>query len=178
MYRFEYDITEQDYFEFNKFYMLNSKTHKRTILIYRCLGFIISLLAILIFIVANAETGLIVLESILLGIFSILWFSFGKRTYFKKLKKQFSKLKAEDKLPYSEKGTLIFSETEITNIAPNKELKAAFSSITQLAIRNGTIYICCTGGIGYIVPFRIIPDNINIEEFKSFLENKTGLTFK
>ena len=157
--------------------MLNSKTHRRTILIYRCLGFILSALVVLIFFIADAETDYIILQASVLLIFSILWFVFGKKTYFKKLKKTLSKLKKEDKLPYSEKGTLIFSETEIADIAPNKELKFAYSNVTQLTIRNDTIYICCAVGIGYIVPFRIIPDNINLKEFKSFLESKTGLTF-
>ncbi len=178
MYRFEYSITEQDYFEFNKFYMLTSKTHKRAILFYRCLGFILSLLIILIFIITNAESGFIILESICLGIFSIIWFVLGEKTYFKKLRKTINKLKKEDKLPYSEQGILIFSETEITDISPNKELKAPYSRITQLVIKNNTFYICCSGGMGYIVPFRIIPDNINVGALKSFLESKTGLTFK
>lgn len=178
MYRFEYNITEQDYFAFNEFCMLNSKTHKRTILLYRCLGFILSAFVILIFIITNTESDYIKLQAIALTIFSIVWFLIGKKSYFKKIRKTLNKLKKEDKLPYSEKGILIFDEVEISDISTDKELKAPYSTVTKLVNTDNFIYILCYGGIGYIVPLRIIDNNINIDEFKSFIESKTGLNFK
>lgn len=89
-----------------------------------------------------------------------------------------NKLKKENGKLYSDKGTMVFSEDEITDISEDKELKTPYSTITQLCIGSYAIYIYLSPVMAYVLPFRIIPDNTNLEEFKSFLAAKTGLTFK
>lgn len=176
MYKFEYNITEQEYADFNEYYFLNSKTGKRALLLFRCFGFIFSIMALVIFIIANAEILLIIIEAIVLTIFSIIWFITGKRVFFKKLRKTMNKMKEKEGLPYSEEGTLVLDENEITDISTNQEIKTGYSAITQLVDINNAIYIICSNSMAYIIPFRVTGTN-SINEIKVFLEDKTGLRF-
>ncbi len=47
MYRFEYDITVQEYMQFNEYHLLNSATGKRELLLTKCMGFIVSIVLVL-----------------------------------------------------------------------------------------------------------------------------------
>lgn len=175
MYRFEYDITEQEYLQFNEYHLLNSAAGKRGLILTKCMGLIFSIVLVVAFIIAGAESGLIITETIFLAVFSIIWFARGKKTAIKNMRKQMEKLKKENGKLYSDKGTLIFDEYGITDISEDKELKTPYSTVTQLCIGNNALYIYFSPMMAYIVPNRLIND---INEFKAFLESNTERKFK
>lgn len=175
MYRFEYYITEQEYLQFNEYHLLNSAAGKRGLILTKCMGLIFSIVLVVAFIIAGAESGLIITETIFLAVFSIIWFARGKKTAIKNMRKQMEKLKKENGKLYSDKGTLIFDEYGITDISEDKELKTPYSTVTQLCIGNNALYIYFSPMMAYIVPNRLIND---INEFKAFLERSTGINFK
>ena len=176
MYRFEYEITEHDYMQFNEYHLLNSPSGKRTLLLTKCMGFIVSIAIIIAAGIIGNNKGQLIVNIIFLAVFSIIWFARGKRIALKSMCKQMNKLKKEKGKLYSDKGTLTFDENGITDISEDKELKTPYSTVTQLCTGNNALYIYFSPIIAYIVPVRLLDDNS--DEFKTFLERKTGLTFK
>ena len=175
MYKFEYDITEQEYLQFNEYHLLNSAAGKRGLILTKCMGLIFSIVLVAAFIIAGAESGLIITETIFLAVFSIIWFVRGKKTAIKNMRKQMKKLKKENGKLYSNKGTLILDECGITDISEDKELKTPYSSITQLCVGNNALYIYFSPMMAYIIPIKLLD---NIHEFQLFIESKTNLTFE
>lgn len=93
------------------------------------------------------------------------------------MRKQMKKLEKENGKLYSDKGTMIFDEFGITDISEDKELKTPYSTITQLASANDALYIYFSPMMAYVVPLRHLSADCTIDEFKVFIENKTGLQF-
>lgn len=176
MYRFNYDITEQEYMQFNEYHLLNSPSGKRTLLLTKCMGSIVSIVIIIAAGIIGNDKEQLITNIIFLAVFSIIWFATGKRIALKNMNKQLKKLEKEDGKLYSNRGTIIFDEDGITDISPDKELKTPYSTVTQICTGNGALYIYFSPIMAYIVPTRLL--NNNHEEFRTFLENKTGLTFK
>ncbi len=129
-------------------------------------------------IIADAEIRLIITEAMIFSVFSIIWFMRGEKTAIKNMQKQMNKLKKENGKLYSDKGTLIFNSNGITDISEDKELKTPYSTVTQLCIGHNALYIYFSPVMAYIIPFRTINSNCSVDEFKSFIESNTSLTFK
>ena len=80
MLQLNYKLTDEDYIEFNEFHQLiHSEVGKRNLFKLRLIGPMISILAIVIFILARAEIMLIVTEVIVLCIFSIVCVTQAKK---------------------------------------------------------------------------------------------------
>lgn len=176
MYRFDYDITEQEYMQFNEYHLLNSPSGKRTLLLTKCMGFIVSIAIIIAAGIIGDDKGQLLMNAVFLAVFSIIWFARGKHIALKNMNKQLKKLKKEDGKLYSNKGTIIFDDKLITDMSEDKELKTPYSTVTKLCTGNGALYIYISPIMAFIVPTRLL--NNNTEEFKTFLESKTGLKFK
>ena len=73
MLQLNYKLTDEDYIEFNEFHQLiHSEIGKRNLFFLRLIGPMISILAMIIFILARAEVMLIIGEAIVLFIFSVV----------------------------------------------------------------------------------------------------------
>ena len=80
MLQLNYKLTDEDYIEFNEFHQLiHSEVGKRNLFKLRLIGPMISILAIVIFILARAKIMLIVTEVIVLCIFSIVCVTQAKK---------------------------------------------------------------------------------------------------
>ena len=72
MLQLNYKLTDEDYIEFNEFHQLiHSEIGKKPVFL-RLIGPMISILAMIIFILARAEVMLIIGEAIVLFIFSVV----------------------------------------------------------------------------------------------------------
>lgn len=72
MLQLNYKLTDEDYIEFNEFHQLiHSEVGKRNLFFLKLAGPMISVLAIVIFILARAEKMLIITEVIVLCIFQL-----------------------------------------------------------------------------------------------------------
>ncbi len=80
MLQLNYKLTDKDYIEFNEFHQLiHSEVGKRNLFLLKLIGPMISVLAILIFILARAEVMLIIGEAIVLFIFSVVEILLAKK---------------------------------------------------------------------------------------------------
>ena len=94
MLQLNYKLTDEDYIEFNEFHQLiHSEVGKRNLFKLRLIGPMISILAIVIFILARAEIMLIVTEVIALCIFSIVCVTQAKKIMKRGIRKTILKMK-------------------------------------------------------------------------------------
>ena len=94
MLQLNYKLTDEDYIEFNEFHQLiHSEVGKRNLFKLRLIGPMISILAIVIFILARAEIMLIVTEVIVLCIFSIVCVTQAKKIMKRGIRKTILKMK-------------------------------------------------------------------------------------
>ena len=97
MLQLNYKLTDEDYIEFNEFHQLiHSEVGKRNLFFLKLAGPMISVLAIVIFILARAEKMLIITEVIVLCIFSIVCVAQAKKIMKRGIRKTILKMKEKE----------------------------------------------------------------------------------
>lgn len=116
MLQLNYKLTDEDYIEFNEFHQLiHSEIGKRNLFFLRLIGPMISILAMIIFILARAEVMLIIGEAIVLFIFSVVDILLAKKIMKRGIRKTILKMKEKEGLPFAEETTLNFAEDHRDN---------------------------------------------------------------
>ena len=129
MLQLNYKLTDEDYIEFNEFHQLiHSEVGKRNLFKLRLIGPMISILAIVIFILARAEIMLIVTEVIVLCIFSIVCVTQAKKIMKRGVRKTILKMKETEGLPFAGETTLNFTEDQIIEITKGQEVKVDYKA--------------------------------------------------
>ena len=152
--KFDIQLDDEDYINFNIFHVFHSKYGKKSILMGRLLMFFISFAVILIFIVAGAERGLIITEAVLFLIASIIWFIYYPKMAKKKIRMHIYKLKEEGALPYNSKETVEFNDTEIIEVSPKEVIKTNYSEVTALHLSDDYLYLYKGSLRAIIIPYR------------------------
>ena len=125
----------------------------------RLTGPMISILAIVIFILARAEIMLIVTEVIVLCIFSILWVTQAKKIMKKGIRKTILKMKETEGLPYAEETTLNFTEDQIIEITKGQEVKVDYKKVEDVCETEKAFYVYISSIEALIIPKRVLnPD--------------------
>ena len=133
MLQLNYKLTDEDYIEFNEFHQLiHSEVGKRNLFKLRLIGPMISILAIVIFILARAEIMLIVTEVIVLCIFSIVCVTQAKKIMKRGIRKTILKMKETEGLPFAGETTLNFTEDQIIEITKGQEVKVDYKKVEDV----------------------------------------------
>jgi hypothetical protein len=171
---FEYNIilTEQDYITFNQYHMSHSANGKKAILMFRLLMPIISLCALLIFWIAEADPTLILVEAIVLGLLSVYFFFYSKKILMKSVIKTVAKLRKEGKLPFNQESTITFDETHILEKTDLNESKISYQMIEKIADMKDAIYIYFSAMQAYIIPNSVFESDEHKKEFLDFMHTK------
>ena len=176
MYKFTFVLTDEDYFEFNKHQVLTSPSGKKNLAAYRLLLPLVMFIILLGFVVAKADTTLIVIELIWIVIMSILWLIFSKTLYMRALKKRIGALAKEGRLPYDKETTLTFDDEIMTEVTPEKETKTKYSMIERITTTDKAIYIHLGSVQAYIIPLKVFSDAAEIDRFIQFIKTKMSET--
>ena len=165
--KIDYQLTKQDYIDFNMNYMSNSKTVKRVFVAQRYITPIIFFLVAFVMtkvttiVAGNLYRGAIVCYG--------LWIAFYP-TYFRwASSKRILKIIAEDK---SEemlgKRCLTLTEKSIFNLTPSGESKTDWKDIKKITETQKHIFIFISSASAYILPARVFK---NEDEKKKFMDN-------
>lgn len=161
MLKLNYKLTDEDYIEFNEFHQLvHSEIGKRNLFFLRLIGPMISILAIIIFILARAEVMLIIVEAIVLFIFSVVEISQAKKIMKRGIHKTILKMKEKEGLPFSEETTLNFTEDQIIEITKNQELKVDYKKIQDVCETEKAFYVYISSMEALIIPKRVLDQNM------------------
>lgn len=172
MLQLNYKLTDEDYIEFNEFHQLiHSEVGKRNLFKLRLTGPMISILAIVIFILAKAEIMLIVTEVITLCIFSIVWAALTKKIMKRGIRRTILKMKETEGLPFAEETTLNFTEDQIIEITKSQELKVDYKKIEDVCETEKAFYIYISSIQALIIPKRVLDQDME-KKLRQILSKK------
>ena len=101
----------------------------------------ISILAMIIFILARAEVMLIIGEAIVLFIFSVVDILLAKKIMKRGIRKTILKMKEKEGLPFAEETTLNFTEDQIIEITKGQEVKVDYKKVEDVCETEKAFYV-------------------------------------
>ena len=173
MLQLNYKLTDEDYIEFNEFHQLvHSEVGKRNLFLLKLTGPMISILAIVIFILARVEIMLIVTEVIVLCIFSIVCVTQAKKIMKRGIRKTILKMKETEGLPFAEETTLNFTEDQIIETTKGQEVKVDYKKIKDVCETEKAFYIYINSMEALIIPKKVLDQEMEIQLNQIFKSKK------
>ena len=139
--RFNIELDDEDYINFNTFLVFNTQAGQKAIMKGRLLGPAISLLVMVVLLLAKADKWLIVTEFCFLAVFAVVTFLFYPKTIKKSMRKHILAMKKDGKLPYEAESTLEFREDEIFEIRHDGERHIPYSDIMSIGEEEEYIFL-------------------------------------
>ena len=173
LFELKISLTDEDYFEFNKFHMLKSHYGRSQMLKFRLMIAAIFVLAILVFGMGDGLSSYTLVYAvpclIALGLFQLFFnkfMEFSLRSHIKSLKKK-------GKMAYSPESTIQFGESTVTEITPTARAEQAYSAIERISIvGEGAIYVHINTLGAYILPASAFPTAESRAAFIEFIKTK------
>lgn len=172
MFTFQYEISENDYYEFNRFQLWNTPENKKQILLYRFMYPLRFMILATILSFALKRYNLIFYTYF--GLCSIFWVVSYRKLLEYAIRRNIARIKKIGRLPYSASGTLSFFENELTDFSPISQMKIPYSSITKIAQTNTAFYLFFGALQAVIVPFPVFQDEQEMISFIEYIKQKTN----
>lgn len=165
--------TDDDYLEFNKFWMLRSHYGKKQLLSFRLMLIAMTVIFSLISLWGGGFSldsfiGIIPFVAIMLILFLCLpkILAFG-------LKHQIKSLKKSGKMGYSPSSVIEFYDDEFTEATEENQTRQKYTAIERISIVNGkNIYIHINNIMAYILPWYCFDSDKQRDEFIEFIKTK------
>lgn len=172
-YKFECNLDDKDYYEFNKYHFLNSPDMKKSNFIWK-ISVPIFFLIILLYSILNNYDKLYILVSIFLfSIASFVWCWSYKYLTILFLKFYIKLLKKNGKMPYSSNSTVQFFDDYFEEVTTDTKSEIKYTAILRVDIsENNNIYIYTNPILAYIIPFSCFKSVEQQEEFLKFIKEK------
>ena len=172
MLQLNYKLTDEDYIEFNEFHQLiHSEIGKRNLFFLRLIGPMISILAMIIFILARVEVMLIIGEAIVLFIFSVVDILLAKKIMKRGIRKTILKMIETEGLPFAEEITLTFTEDQIIEITKGQEVKVDYQKVENVCETETAFYIYISSIEVLIIPKRVLNQDMEKKLIRIVTEN-------
>ena len=173
-YRINVNLTEDDYFEFNKFVQFYASAGKKNFTVARIT---ISLLPVLVVFLGGISSGFnteLLAEIILMIPLSVLVFFIFKPLMWFVTKLQIKSMMKKGPL-YSSASCIEFYDEHLIEYSSQKQTQAAYSTVQSVFIVNSQIaYIFENAVSAIIVPASAFPSASEWNGFVEFLSEKVG----
>lgn len=177
LYRFDVNLTEQDYYEFNRFHIFTSHYGKKQFEKSRILISVIPLILLILrfgsYVLSSfaVENLVVCIVYILLSVFI---FFISKPLVWFVSKLQIKQMKKQGKLPFSPASTLEFYDDCFMEITPDNKTESKYSLVDSIYIVNGKmIYIFTNSVLAYILPIAAFASSEQYNSFMDFITKKT-----
>ena len=170
-YEYEFDLTRQDYIEFNIFHIFNSKSNLRTMWFVRISTLLLCLVIPFIFrIIVPSQTAFLITLVVLSALGIIEFINFPKQ-YKKRLSKSVNKMLDEGNNDnFLGTRTLTLSDQGIVKVIKDGTTTNLWSSVERLAVTDNYIFIYVSSIMAYIIPSRIFSDTSDKQTFINLVE--------
>lgn len=173
LYKFNIKMTDEDYLEFNKFWMLKSHYGKKQILSLRLIILVILLVFCLISLYGgnfSTEAFIGIIPTIML----LVLFQLCIKPFFAiAFKSTIKNMKKSGKMPYSANSVIEFYEDKFIEITDENEIKQKYSSIERVSIISGKfIYIHINNVMAHTLPWCCFDSDKQREDFVEFIKVK------
>jgi len=163
-----YNLTEEDYLNFNMYHIKNSKTGKKALNTQRYISPLFFLLVSYVFSIISDIPFFIFFITFLA--MSILWVIFYPKYFYSLIirnTKKFIKEGKNDGLLGDH--TMTMTDEGIVDISSNRETKVTWSGIDSFKEDNENLYLYNSSLSAYILPKRELD---NVEEVKRYIQSK------
>ncbi len=173
-FRFEVNLTEEDYYRFNCFSLKNAPHSKQMILNLRLLICLIFLIVVFNFAsigeVSVLESSItIIVWALFFGILQLLLLPCEKLL----LKLQIGSMKKNGKLPYSAHAVVEFDDDDFTEITETRRIQQAYCNIEKIYVSGGeTVYIFVNALSAQILPMSAFGSKAHLDAFIDFIITK------
>lgn len=169
MFRFDINLTDQDYYKFNLFHGFESKYLKRIVLGLQIAIAVLYLWVCVSTVIRNGikpSTFVGLIPSVILGVLFIALV----RPFYKLVVKMFIKSK---KNLYSPVSTMEFSEEYAVETTPNSEMKYKYSALdTAYFVREEVVYIYINIQQAFLIPRASFESQEQWDGFLEFIKTK------
>lgn len=163
------NLKDEDFIEFNSYYIMKSAKGKRSILIGRVSILIVAILATIIFFAANANSKFILAEAIVLLAIGIVWFLFYPRMIKKNIAKRVIKVRRDGGLPYESEVELSFLDDVIIEKTATTSRETPYTDFKEITQTDKYIYLAKFTQESMIIPLRCVNDKT---AFLNFIKEK------
>lgn len=167
--KLEYEITKQDYIDFNIYHMNHSITMKRSLFIQRFFIPIIFLI-LPIFLVKITDTPLLYWFGVFIISF-VLWIIYYPKFFKKSVERNISKMLEEGKTT-GILGNHIFLYTEEGVVDKTEFSETSYNLIEKVVESEAHIFIYVSAVMAYIIPIRIFGSVDEKENFLNILNKR------
>ena len=173
LYQFTINLTEEDYFAFNRFHATESSFAKKNLTKNRIL-FLIFMIAILtIYYLDEGISDFFLCYSLFLLLTYILFSVFYKKLIIGIIKNQIKQMKKSGKLPFDPTATIEFYDDKFVEITDTARMERKYEGLERICmVRDSYIILYVTSAGGNILPIPQLRSQTNMAEFTAFLSNK------
>ncbi len=172
MYQFNYQLSDSEYLEFNKYHLYNDPTNKKRAMRLRLVFPITFLLMLLVLLVNNEDSSIIVGSIVFFTVLSVGWGFLVKPYLFFVTKGYIKALKKTGKLPYAKDIQMQFEENDIYEKTDVAETKMNYSKIQKAVCGSNAIYIYINTLQAMIIPFSAFENENQRIDFLAFIDTK------
>lgn len=174
-FRFNVNVSEHDYLDYNKFWMLRSPYGKKQMLTLRVLVNVV--FAVFIFIscfgFAEGFATDILISIILLLILLLLFNVFLNKMFSFSLKGQLVALKKKGKMAYSPSSVIEFFDDSFVETTADNKLEHKYSAIERVSVvDNKMIYIHVNNVMAFMLPIASFESMMQYDSFLEFIKGK------
>lgn len=175
-FQFNVNVNDQDYLDYNTFWMIRSPYGKKQIKIFR----ITITVLFAIFMLISLLSGGFSLESILGVIPIIIVLSlvqiFLTKFFSWSLKGQIKVLKKSGKMGYSPEAVIEFYEESFVETTPENKTEHKYSAIERISVvDNKMIYIHVNNVMSYMLPLSSFESKEQYNSFFEFIKTKCAI---
>lgn len=152
------DFDIEDFITFNIYHIFHSKGGRRTILFGRASILIIAIIAVLIFVVMQANRGMILVEAIIFLAIGIIWFISYPVVMKRSIRKRILKMRDQGNFPYAPEADVEFAEDEVIETTPESERRSPYADFREIAETDDYIYIAKVTAESMVIPLRCVED--------------------
>lgn len=175
--KFIFELTEQDYLDFNMFTVKNYKFYKTKIKLFRVIFTIVpigtGLVCWLFDGIKRSRADFMVGLFVAMTLLSILfWLVFPKFFDILMLRNAKKILFKEGKNNILGERTLFFEEDKIQTLTEYEESSIHYGAITQIKQSEKAIYLYTAPAMAMILPIRVFADEVEKQEFINFINTR------
>ena len=171
MFEFHFEISGEDFFEYQKHHAYHTPKRKRSMLrqrimyplIYTGLG---------VYYTVNASR--LTLLTVIMVTIALLWFLFFDRLVDWRIKRRLKRMEKEGKLYSPGFRTHRFEENSFIITAENAASESDYADFEQVETGEKAVYIYVGAKIALVLPNRVFADDGEKQRFVAFIRQKIG----
>ena len=175
--KFTFELTEQDYLDFNMFTVKNYKFYQKQLYLFRILFTMIPYGIVIVDYLLTGTKGadFMVGFSVAMVPLSVLfWFGFPKLYDALTLKNAKKILFKEGKNNIFGERTLFFESNKIRTVTKLEESSILYEAITQVKQSEQAIYLYTSPAMALILPLRVLANEAEKQAYFDFINAKLG----